>query len=126
MDERLGPHQRLRRRREYQDCYRGGRRRSGILFNLHILAKQGGVFRYGVTASRKVGPAVVRHRLKRWTREVIRRWPERSGLPPSDVVIHLHPAAGRSTFEEFRTQLEASLRMILGGGISRSGSSRPA
>ncbi len=125
MDERLGPHQRLRRRREFQDCYRNGRRRPGILFNLHILAKHEGIFRYGVTASRKVGPAVARHRLKRWSREVIRRWPERSTLPPSDVVIHLHPAARRATFSEFKQQLEAGLRAI-SGGTSRSASSKPA
>ena len=31
-----------------------------------------GQFRFGVTASRKVGPAVVRNKLKRWSREYFR------------------------------------------------------
>ena len=73
--------------------------------------------RLGITASRKLGPAVVRNRLRRRCREVYRRWPRRYELPALDIVVNLrHPAVG-ADFDRFRSCLEGQLaRLIPGDG----------
>lgn len=120
MDESWSATERLRRSREYQHCYRAGRRRTGRLFILYFLENEFGTIRVGVTASRKVGAAVVRHRLKRWTREVLRRWPERRALPPMDLVIHMNPVAAQASFGEFRLDLQTAIQALRPGRGSRS------
>src|SRR6476660_6874100 len=97
-DERLRPAERLRRRADYLRCYRTGRRRHGSLAILYFVPNQLEGPRLGITASRKVGKAVVRHRLKRRIKEIYRRWPHRSQLPALDLVIHLKPEARESDF----------------------------
>ena len=62
--ERLTPAERLRRRTDYLRCYRTGRRRHGPLAILYFAPNQLGHPRLGITASRKVGKAVERQRLK--------------------------------------------------------------
>jgi len=56
-------------------------------------------------ASRKVGKAVVRQRLKRRIKEIYRRWQDRPQLPALDLVIHLKPEAGKSDFPALKTEL---------------------
>ena len=63
--QRLLPKERLRRRADYLRCYRTGRRRHGALAILYFVPNQLGHARIGITASRKVCKAVVRHRIKR-------------------------------------------------------------
>jgi ribonuclease P protein component len=73
--------------------------------------------RFGVTASRKVGKAVVRQRVRRRVREIVRRWPARDRLPELDVVIHLKNDAAALGFDELRGVLEGLLeRAVRGGG----------
>jgi len=103
--ERLTSEERLRRRKDYLGCYRTGRRRHGSFAILYFVPNQLGHPRIGITASRKVGKAVVRHRLKRRIKEVYRRWHGRGGLPALDLVVHLKPEAGKSDFPALRTEL---------------------
>lgn len=77
---------------------------------LHVWRRPEPLARLGITVSRKVGNAVVRNRLKRWTREFYRRWPLRAGLPGLDLVIHFKPAAGAAT----HAALERELAGLLG------------
>ena len=114
-DERLREAERLRRRADYLRCYRTGRRRHGSLAILYFIPNQLGHPRIGITASRKVGKAVVRHRLKRRIKETYRRWKRRGSLPAMDLIVHLKPEAGVSDFPAFRGEL---LR-LLGGLIER-------
>jgi ribonuclease P protein component len=65
-----------------------------------------------VTASRKVGPAVVRNRLRRRVREIFRRWPDRARLGNWDLVVHLNTAARTTSFAELQTELLRLLRGI--------------
>jgi ribonuclease P protein component len=109
--ERLPVAERLRRRADYLRCYRTGRRRHGALAILHFVPNDLGHPRIGITASRKVGKAVVRQRLKRRTREIYRRWPERASLPSLDLVVHLKPEAKGADFRAYRTEL---LRLLSG------------
>jgi ribonuclease P protein component len=103
--ERLNAAERLRRRTDYLRCYRTGRRRHGALAILYFVPNQLGHARFGITASRKVGKAVVRQRLKRRTREIYRRWQERPKLPSLDLVLHMKPEAGTADFAALRADL---------------------
>jgi ribonuclease P protein component len=77
--------------------------------------------RLGITASRKVGTAVVRQRLKRWVREVYRRGQERRDLPAVDLVVHLQPAAAQADFASFRQELTRLLRGLAAREGGRAG-----
>ena len=109
--QRLLPAETVRRRADYLRCYRTGRRRHGALAILYFVANEAGHPRIGITASRKVGKAVVRHRLKRRIKEIYRRWQDRGKLPPMDLVVHLKPEAGAADFRSFRAEL---LRLLSG------------
>jgi ribonuclease P protein component len=111
MGQRLLARERLRRRADYLRCYRTGRRRHGSLAILYFVPNQLGHPRLGITASRKVGKAVVRHRLKRRIKEIYRRWKDRGQLPALDLIIHLKPEAGGSDFPALRSEL---LRLLSG------------
>ena len=105
--------ERLRRGADYLACYRRGRRASGPLFLLYFLPNQMSGPRLGITASRKVGGAVVRNRLRRRVREAYRRWPGRARLPRLDLVVHLQPAAAASDGPTLRGELERRLGRLL-------------
>lgn len=110
--EALGRRHRLRRRSEFQRCYRLGRKRHGSLASLHFLPSSESDLRLGVTATRKVGNAVARHRVKRRVREIFRRWPGRSGLAAADVVVHLKPEAAAASFAELAGELSGLLATL--------------
>jgi ribonuclease P protein component len=118
--ERLRPQERLRRRGDYLRCYRQGRRRQGKLLALYFAPNRLALPRLGITASRKVGKAVTRQRLKRRVREIYRRWNGRPNLPAVDLVVHLHPAAGTATFEGLRAELTQLLAGVPAGSRSAS------
>lgn len=114
--EGLPREDRLRRRADYLRCYRTGRRLHSSLATLHTAPNQEGHPRLGITASRKVGGAVVRQRLKRRVREIYRRWEGRGRLPAADLVVHLKPAAAAADF----AGLAKELRRLLGLAVRRS------
>lgn len=106
----------LRRRTDFVHCYERGRRISGRYATLHVAANPEGHLRLGVTASRKVGGSVVRHRLKRWIRETYRRSPRRGDFPAIDLVVHLRAAAATATYGELRGELERQWTPLLARG----------
>lgn len=85
----------------------------GSLARLHYARNSLGHARLGITASRKVGNAVVRNRLKRRVREIYRRWPDRGRMPAVDVVVHLLPAARPSDFPTFRAEFVGLLERLI-------------
>ena len=97
----------LRRRADFLQCYRSGRRRHGSLVILYFRKRppEPPYARLGITASRKVGGSVVRHRVKRRIREIYRRWTERRLLPPYDIVVHVLPAARQAEFQALKKEL---------------------
>ncbi len=104
----------LRRRADFLQCYRTGRRRHGSLVILYFVERQSAppYARIGITASRKVGGSVVRHRVKRRIREIYRRWSERSLLPPYDIVVHVLPAAREADFQALKKDLLSLLEPL--------------
>lgn len=123
--ERLPREHTVRRSADYLRCYRRGRRLRGALARVHYAPNEEAHPRLGITASRKVGKAVVRNRLKRRIREIYRRWPERAELPAVDLVVHVEPAAAAGSRRELSGDLDALLRGVLEGeGSSAHGGRR--
>jgi ribonuclease P protein component len=101
---------RLRRRREYLTVQRDGRRRH----TAHLVVIQrpapGALSRLGVTASKRIGDAVVRNRLKRVLRAVFRA--HRAVLTPAvDIVIIAKPGADRLTYAQATDELLRALEL---------------
>lgn len=80
---------------------------------MHFVPNSLGHPRLGITATRKVGSAVVRNRLKRRVREIYRRWDKRSQLPPLDIVLHLRPTASGASFQELEREIRALCRGLI-------------
>lgn len=114
MNEKLSADEKIRRRAEYQNCYRHGRRRHGTFATLHFVPNKHDHPRLGITVTRKVGSAVVRNRLKRRVREIYRRWNERPQLPALDLVFHLKPAARQASFEALEQEVRSLCRKLPG------------
>jgi ribonuclease P protein component len=86
--ERLQPHERVRRRADFEHIYAHGAKRHGRFMTMFVPARETvadrGRARFGVAATRKLGGAVVRNRAKRLSRELFRRHKPDTGL---DVVV---------------------------------------
>lgn len=119
-EERLSSQEKLRRRSEFERCYKSGRRLHGTVLTVHFVPNSLAQPRLGITVTRKVGGAVTRHRLKRQVREVYRRWSEREHLPAVDLVMHLKPGAGASPFSQLSREVETLLfRLLPARGATR-------
>ena len=97
---------------DFQRIARQGRRWSGPAFIMQILkTEEGAQFRLGLTASRKVGNAIVRNRAKRRLREMVRLFLKAQKLAGFDLVLIAKTAAASQEFSlmegEFRRGLEA-------------------
>lgn len=104
---------RLLRRAEFRAAYEQGMRRSSPHFTLFALARSGAPApsRFGITASSKVGNAVVRNRLRRRTRALLRGL--RSGAPAGfDIVINPRPAAATANFSLLAEELGRQLQRL--------------
>jgi len=79
---------RIRRRTEFLRVYERGFRVRARLMTVVVAANDLGVSRLGVSATRKLGAAVIRNRAKRVVREIFRR----AVVPPGlDVVVIPRP-----------------------------------
>ena len=110
----------MHQRVEYLACYQRGRPVTGPLATLHVLPNQLGQARLGLTATRKIGNAVVRNRLRRRCREVYRRFRRRADLPALDIVVNLKPRAANADWNETRRQLERQLESLVARGRLRT------
>lgn len=70
--------------------------------------------RIGITATKKLGKANVRNRVKRWSREVYRheREPLRLDDRALDVVVNVKPNAADSTFADYSRDLGRALARV--------------
>ncbi len=112
--EALPKEKRLAKRREFLHVYETGRKLFSRYCVLFFAANDLPHSRVGVTATKKLGKANVRNRLKRWTREIYRRQREPLGLDRNalDVVINVKPNAAEANFRDFSSDLERALRTI--------------
>lgn len=79
---------------------------------LHVRENDAGHPRLGLTASRRVGGAVVRNRLRRRVREHYRQHVRLDRLPAVDVVVHLKAAAAGASRRRFYRELDRLFRTV--------------
>lgn len=107
---------RLLRPRDFRRVAReGGRSASSSFVVLASRAAAGErKARLGITASRRVGSAVVRNRVKRQIREWFRA--ERGGVGAADIVVIARPRGARLDSKELREELSSLVRQALSNG----------
>jgi len=101
---------RLRKRREYRTVYDQGVRVPGRLIVLFALPTDRGYARLGVTATKKVGRAVVRNRQRRLVREVFRR--HRHGIGSLDLVVNVRPSSKGCSYRDLERDFLATLHRL--------------
>ncbi len=109
MDERLRPHERIRKKREFLALYKTGGRYRGRSFHVVFQENPLGFSRMAAVVSGKVGNAVVRNRIKRRLRALFRRNKDLIRKPMDMIFIARGEAAGLSgpeTAAEFLVALE--------------------
>jgi len=109
---RFRPHERIRRREEFQRVYNEGRRIGGRYGTFFLLSTGGPAGRLGIAATRKFGPAVARNRAKRLIRDVFRR---NKIAPGFDLVV----IPKRALLEAGLSAFEAEFCRLLGRHSSR-------
>jgi ribonuclease P protein component len=101
----------LRRRAEYLEVYAKGQVYRRRLAHVFVLARETPDLptRIGLTATRRLGGAVVRNRLKRRVREIFRlALPQlKSGF---SIVVNFTHASARATYNDLRDCLHAIWR----------------
>jgi ribonuclease P protein component len=112
--EALPKERRLAKRREFVRVYETGRKHFSRYTVLFFAANGLPHSRIGITATKKIGKANVRNRMKRWTREVYRRQREPLGLDASglDIVVNVKPNAVASSFEDYHRELTRALERL--------------
>ncbi len=94
---------------DFQRIARNGKRWTGSAFILQALKTDTSIFRLGLTASRKVGNAVVRNRAKRRIREMVRLILKSRTLSGFDLVIICKTAATTHDFALMAADFEKGL-----------------
>jgi ribonuclease P protein component len=102
----LGRTARVRRRAEFERAYDTGVRLQGRFMLVFVVPNGSGGSRLGVSATRKLGPAVVRNRAKRRARELFRRHTRAVGV---DIII----VPRREFLDAPFTRLEADYAALL-------------
>jgi ribonuclease P protein component len=121
--EALPKERRLAKRREFVHVYDTGRKQFSRYTVLFFAANGLPHSRIGITATKKLGKANVRNRLKRWTREIYRRQREPLGIDAQalDIVVNVKPSAAKGTFEDYTADLTQALERVV-----RESARRPA
>lgn len=114
--EALPKQKRLAKRREFLRVYETGRKLFSRYTVVFVAANDFPYSRVGITATKKLGKATVRNRLKRWTRETFRRQREPLALDEHrlDIVVNVKPNAAAATFADYREDLSRVLGRISG------------
>jgi ribonuclease P protein component len=105
---------RLRKRREFEECYASGVRVSGRFLQI-FLRPAPDPPRLGISVPRRVGNAVTRNRVRRRLREIFRRNRDLFAGRPACIVVNARPAAAEAAFEE----LAEEYRRAVARGLAR-------
>jgi len=122
---------RLTRRAEFDAVYRNGRRRSSRQFTVFFAANGLEESRFGMSAGRALGGAVLRNRIRRRVREILRL--ERREIPSGwDIIVHPRSSVAQAEFASLRQELLLLLRnsipssSVPPGGVPGPASPAPA
>lgn len=104
---------RLRNRADFSRVYRAGKSFANSQFVVYI-AKQRSAdpFRCGISASKKIGNAVVRNRMRRVVKEIVRKLEPKiaANAPQIDFVIIVRKPATQMSFSELEKSIHHVLR----------------
>jgi ribonuclease P protein component len=107
---------RLRQRREFEECYASGVRVSGRHVQVFLLPATGrsARVRLGISVPRRVGTAVTRNRVRRRLREIFRRTTRSrlslSSTGPVSLVVNARPSAAAASFSELSQDFESAVQ----------------
>ena len=120
--EALPKSKRLAKRREFVHVYETGQKLFSRFAVVFFAANSLPQSRIGITATKKLGKANVRNRLKRWTREVYRRNREPLGIDAQsfDIVINVKPNAAETSFLEYSRDLRRVLERLVSDSARRT------
>ncbi len=105
------PSRRLLRRVDIRAAYDHGMRRSSPHFTLFAVPSAGLAPRFGITVSSKLGGAVERNRIRRRTREMLRRYCVNQAPGTGfDVVINPRPSVAHADFQLLAGELAELVR----------------
>lgn len=113
--EALPKEKRLAKRREFVRVYETGRKLFSRYAVIFFAGNDLPHSRIGITATKKLGKANVRNRLKRWTRESYRRQREPLGIDTRslDIVVNVKPNAAEASFDDYRRDLGRVLERVM-------------
>lgn len=103
---------RLRKRREFEECYAAGVRVSGRHLQLFLLPP-GAHPRLGISVPKRAGEAATRNLLRRRVREIFRRNRNLFGSAGGSLVVNVRPSAAGATFAELADDYKSSLAKLL-------------
>jgi len=111
-DCRLLAQHRLRRRSDFREIYKNGNSLETRFFVLYYRQNAYPFHRLGITASRKIGSAVIRNRVKRLFREIFRR---NRPLGPVflDIVINARKIAASAMYSDLEQEYRAAMVKII-------------
>jgi len=107
---------RLRKRREFEECYASGVRVSGRHVQVFVLSSGVGAParpRLGISVPRRVGRAVARNRVRRRLREIFRRGRAVFGGRAASIVVNARPSAAKAPFRELSEDFTAAITRAL-------------
>ncbi len=111
-DQRLSSSERLRHRQEFERVFQRGTKQVSSAFVWYLLPTSGPHSRLGMAVSKRVGNAVVRNRIKRYTREFFRRHKMQFD-PPCDIVVVARRQAADLEYAESVQQFTSLLHRYL-------------
>ena len=103
----------LRRRGEFQAVYRQGVKVNGRHLVVFALPREGGECRLGITATRRLGGAVVRNRARRRVRELVRRHGELLAGRAVDLVVNPRVGCAAAPWAELEGDFARCLSTLL-------------
>jgi len=111
----LPKEKRLAKRSQFLRVYETGRKLFSRYSVLFFASNELPYSRIGITATRKLGKANARNRLKRWTREIYRtsREPLGADRRSLDLVVNVKPNAAQATYREYADDLDKVLRRVM-------------
>ncbi len=106
----------LRGRKDFEALQRSNDSKVHPLLVARFMSNDLGRTRFGLSTGRRLGPAVVRNRVRRRLREILRALAPRVA-PGWDVLVIARPGAETATFPELRAAVERVLgsRKLLDG-----------
>jgi ribonuclease P protein component len=107
---------RLRKRREFEECYASGVRVSGRHIQVFLLADPPGIPsrpRLGISVPRRVGTAVQRNRVRRRLREIFRRTRSLFANAAPHLVVNARPSSAGAAFSELLEDYRSAVTRAL-------------